>query len=224
MRKLMAPGIAFLTLAFLPALAPQETQACGLTSLAQPLLGRVGRAARTQPCVRVFGLRMRESMRNRLLVFAGIWEPDPDRVFVLDVADVEVYETSDGDRRWASSLAANLEKRGGVVKAQAVFARTSARLTINGSEVEAVSPEGSERNGVFRREDEPEVFLVIHGRYWFYVDFGKREIKLIGVAATPSLHYPPSRNFVVALNGFGGLPVHDPGKSPVFEDSRVTWY
>ncbi len=149
------------------------------------------------------------------LAFAGIWEPDPGRVYVLDVAGVEVYETSDGDRRWAASLVANLEKRGGVVRSQAVFARASGRLTVGGDEVEA---------DVFQRVDQPDVFLVIHRRYWFHVDFGKREIRLVGEAATPSLHYPPSRDFVVALNGFSGLPVQDPGKSPVFEDSRVSWY
>ncbi len=40
----------------LPATTPQETQAYGLTSLAQPLLGRVGRATRTQPCIPASGL------------------------------------------------------------------------------------------------------------------------------------------------------------------------
>ncbi len=149
------------------------------------------------------------------LATAGIWEPDPGRVFVLDVTDIEVYETSDDDRRWASSLITNLMNRGGVVRNWDWFARTSARLAVDGSEVEAE---------VFRRVDEPGVFLVIHGRHWFYVDFDKREIRLVGEAATPSLHYPPSRDFVVALNGFGGLPVRDPGKSPTFETHRVSWY
>lgn len=151
--------------------------------------------------------------------FAGIWEPDPGRVFVLDVTDVEAHELSDEDRRWAASLVANLERRGGVVKNQATFARTSGRLTVDGSDVAAAPSEG-----VFRRVDKPDVFLVIHGRYWFHVDFGKREIWLVGEAPTPSLHYPPSHDFVVAVNGFGGLPVKDPGKSPTFEASRVSWY
>ena len=153
------------------------------------------------------------------LAFAGIWEPDPERVFVLDVTDVEVYEMTDGDRRWSASLVANLEQRGGVVKKQATFVRTSGRLTVDGSDVEAAPSEG-----VFRRVDKPEVFLVIHGRYWFHVDFGKREIWLVGETTASPLHFPPSHDFVVAVNGFGGLPVRDPGKSPTFVAARVSWY
>ncbi len=71
-------------------MTPQEAQACGLTSLAQPLLGRVGRATRTQPCVRASGHRPRAAVGVLVLaLLLGACGSDrpraPRHVFLITV-------------------------------------------------------------------------------------------------------------------------------------------
>ena len=77
-------------------LAPQETRACGSTSLAHPFLCRSERASRTRSCVRAFGRRLRGSLRNSLLGLAllsaasGLRADDPDSISLQLLSEVNI--------------------------------------------------------------------------------------------------------------------------------------
>jgi hypothetical protein len=145
-----------------------------------------------------------------LLAHAGEWQPDPSRLFKLALSTDKAYELTSSDRSWSKSLVSNLEKRGGIVKKHSILARSECWLEINDQQVEA---------DVFRDIDRLNLFLLVHERYLFLIDFEEKKLRVVGEGGSVSLHFPPSRNFVVAVNGFGGIPVGGTEENPSFSSS-----
>jgi hypothetical protein len=158
-----------------------------------------------------------------LSVAAGDWQPDPTHRFELQAPIEQPEQATSTEDRWVDHLVANLRKSGANPTVLFRFARSEARLTVNGTESD--SP-------VFVLRDRPDMFLVTEsdpsGRVsaHFLVDFKNSTIQRPGWGE--ALYVPPSRSFGVAVfdsaNWLGGIPVNGGPGNPNFADRVASWF
>jgi len=149
------------------------------------------------------------------LSFSGIWEPNPNKIYRLDVTSYDEYKLLESNEKWVLSLVNNLKAQGGKIATHHIFVRTSAPFQI-----------GSDEKGiVFVNRSNKNQFITFDRI--FLIDFDDSKVSVFGCGGA-TIHKGPKNNFIVVIDPYGiklsGIPVSTGGIPPKFNGNVVSWY
>lgn len=152
------------------------------------------------------------------LVYAGIWEPDPSKIFYFENKSFIKYNLKKKDLAWIESLIKNLRKHGSV-KSYFTFVKTDLSLSLNGTPLKIPVYVNSTFNNQF--------LIYAKGEKKFLIDFGEREV-YIPCGGGLSFHSHQGNEFIIVADPvageLSGIPISSGGASPTFTDKYVKWH